>query len=167
MIEWNTYLSAFLGFLSAIAVFFIKECWESRKNKKTTIENLKLEITYNINLYDKFEKEIQDCIEALSNDQRNIYLHLDYAFVATTFAKAFYNSGLLLKYFHPEDMHRWNVMLSQISDGGQNYIVDCTTLWRDNENIKKEELYKSLKHEKNQIVYAKEMSQYILAKISA
>lgn len=158
-------IGAFIGFLGAIVVFFIKEWWQNANRNKSIIENLKLELTYNINLYEKYEAQIQECIEAISIDGRTVYLNLDYNFVGTYFAKQFYNNGLLLKYFHPEDMRRWNVMLTQIGAGAENHVINCVDQWREKKEIEKEIVYNALKHEKSQITYAKEMSQYILQKL--
>ena len=120
---------------------------------------------YNINLYEKCESEIQNCIEAISNDSRDIYLSLDYHFVARFFARQFYNEGLLLKYFHPEDMRRWNVILTQIDEGSDAHVTDCVDKWREKQEIERESVFRALKHEKKQVSYAKEMSEYILAKL--
>ena len=158
-------IGAFVGFVGALIIFFIKE-WRQNKVRRTSIvENLKLEIAYNINLYEKFEKQIQNCIEDISNDSKSLYLNLDYDFVGTHFAKQFYQNGLLLKYFHPEDMRRWNVMLTQIGAGADKYVTECVDKWREEKEIKKEEVYKALKHEKEQVTYAKDMSEYIRSKL--
>lgn len=156
-----TSIGAFIGFLGALIIFFIKEIWQYLVRKNSTIKNLKMELAYNIILYDNFEEKIQECIEALSNDSRSIYLNLDYDFVGTYFAKQFYQSGLLLKYFHPENMRKWNIMLSQIGSGSEKYVIDCVDDWREQKEIEKNTVYKALNHEKKQIKYAKEMSEYI------
>ena len=124
-----------------------------------------MEITYNINLYEKCEKSVQDCIEAISNGSRSVFLKLDYNFVGTFFAIQFYQSGLLLKYFHPEDMRRWNVMLNQIGAGAEAHVTNCVTQWREKKGITQEAVYNALKYEKSQIAYAKKMSEYILEKL--
>ena len=156
---------AFFGFLGALAVFLVQEWQKNHRRDAAIVQNLKLEIDYNVNLYEKFEKQIQDCIEAISNDSKALYLNLDYQFVGTHFAKQFYQNGLLLKYFHPEDMRRWNIMLNQIGTGTDTYVCECVDKWREDKEIKKEDVYKALKHEKSQISYAKEMSEYIKSKL--
>lgn len=158
-------IGAFVGFLGALIIFFIKEWWQSCSRKNTIVKNLKLEIAYNINLYEKFEEQIQDCIEAISNGSRTLYLNLDYNFVGTHFATQFYQNGLLLKYFHPEDMRRWNVMLTQIGTGADKHVTDCVDQWREEKEIDRETVYEALKYEKKQVAYAKEMSEYIRGKL--
>ena len=158
-------IGAFVGFVGALLIFFVKEWWQNKVRRTSIVENLKLEIAYNINLYEEFEKQIQNCIEALSNDSRSLYLNLDYDFVGTHFAKQFYQNGLLLKYFHPEDMRRWNVMLTKIGAGADKYVTACVDQWREEKVIDKEEVYKALKHEKDKVTYAKEMSEYIRSKL--
>jgi len=156
---------AFFGFLGALAVFLVQEWQKNRRRDAAIVQNLKLEIDYNVNLYEKFQKQIQDCIEAISNDSKALYLNLDYQFVGTHFAKQFYQNGLLLKYFHPEDMRRWNIMLNQIATGADTYVCECVDKWREDKEIKKEDVYNALKHEKSQISYAKQMSEYIKSKL--
>ena len=158
-------IGAFVGFLGALLIFFIKEKWQQAVLRKSIVDNLKLEISYNINLYDEFENQIQNCIEALSNDSRGLYLNLDYDFVGTHFAKQFYQNGLLLAYFHPEDMRRWNVMLTKIGAGADKYVTDCVDQWREEKEIAKEEVYRALKQEKEHVAYAKEMSKYIQSRL--
>jgi len=158
-------IGAFVGFLGALIIFFVKEWWQTNTNKTSIIENLKLELTYNITLYNDFEQKVQECIEAISNDSKSVYLTLDYDFIGTHFAIQFYRNGLLLKYFHPEDMRRWNVMLTLIGEGAEKHVVECVDQWRDNEGTEKENVYRALNHEKKQLAYAREMSQYILKKL--
>jgi len=158
-------IGAFIGFLGALIVFFIKEWWQTSIRKRSVVKNLKLELTYNINLYEKFEEQIQECIEAISNGNRSLYLNLDYDFVGTHFAKQFYQNGLLLKFFHPEDMRRWNVMLTLIGTGADKHVTDCVDQWREEKEIEQEAVYEALKHEKKQVSYAKEMSEYIQGKL--
>ena len=165
---WETALSsslgAFVGFLGALIIYFIKEFRSRVARQKAVVSNLKYELTYNINLYSKFEGQIQDCIEAISNDSHDTYLSLDYDFIARHFARQFYNEGILPKYFHPEDVRRWNIVLSSVSDGSQAYVIESVEKWRE-QNIEKEKVFKSLKHEKTQVAYAREMSEYILKKL--
>ena len=158
-------LGSFVGFIGALALFFLKEWRETRIKDQATIANLKLELAYNINLYEKLESQLGDVIEALSNDVKYFSLALDYKFVATHFAKQFYQSGLLLKYFHAEDMRRWNAMLSEVSEGADTYINEQVDKYIDGEDIKKDDLYKSLKQELKHVTYAKEMSDYVLARL--
>ena len=155
-------IGAFIGFLGALMIFFLKENRQKENLRKSTIANLKLELAYNINLYNDFENKIQKCIEALSNKSRAIYLTLDYQFIGTFFAIQFYQSGLLLKYFHSEDMKKWNIMLTQIGAGAEKHVTDCVTQWREGKDIEQEKVYSALDFEKTQINYAKEMSQYLL-----
>jgi len=115
--------------------------------------------------FSDIEKHIQECIDAVSNDSKSIFLKLDYEFVASHFAKKFYESGLLLKYFHPEDMRRWNAILSLVGSGADKCVTDTVDQWCEGKETKKDEVYKVLKHEKDQVVYAREMSEHILKKL--
>jgi len=85
--------------------------------------------------------------------------------VARTFSVQFYNEGLLLKYFHPEDMRRWNAVLAEVGAASDTYVTECVARWRENREITKEDAYNALKPEKDKINYTKDMSEYILGKL--
>ena len=157
-------IGAFAGFLGALIIFFLKEWRTNSVRRKSIIENLKLELQYNINLYEKSASDVQECIDAISNDSRNVYLTLNYGFVARTFAVQFYNEGLLLKYVHSEDMRRWNSILSQVSENSDEFVTECVAQWRQSK-ISKEDVYRALKLEKDHINEAKGMSEYILVRL--
>ena len=76
-----------------------------------------------------FEQQIQKCIEEVLSDSRTVYLTLNYDFTARYVARQFYENGLLLKYFHVEDVRRWNVMLTHVDGGAEKYVTDCVENW--------------------------------------
>ncbi|MDO6545365.1 hypothetical protein [Photobacterium sanguinicancri] len=162
---FNAALGPFIGFLGAVILFFLKEKWTSFCKKKSTISNLKLEIHYNINLYSDFIKQLSSAINAVSSGSKHVYVRLDYDFIATFFAKEYYNSGLLLTAFHVEDLKRWNVMLSSLSAGYEQKVLDSLEEWRTDKGISQDELFHILDHELKQVRYAKEMSEYVLSKL--
>ena len=155
-------LGAFIGFIGALIIFFLKEKRKTQIEDTATVQNLKMELNYNLTLYDKYEHNVQECIEGLSHEKKGPYLKLDYNFIGTFFAKQFYRRGLLLKYFHSEDMRRWNIMLNQISEGSEKYVTDCVDQWRKGEDIPQETVDSALKLEKDHLNYAKKMTKYIL-----
>ena len=161
----STSIGAFIGFLGALMIFFIKEKRVSTQRKKSTTGNLKLEIQYNLLLFQKFEGQFQDCIEAISNKSRDVFLNLAYDFVFLQFAQQFYAEGLLLKYFHPEDMYQWNNMLSHFDEGAAKYVSQCVDKWREGDDIDQNTVFKALKDEKKWVEHAKKMSVYILNKL--
>ncbi|MGR5413048.1 hypothetical protein ACPV52_09870 [Vibrio astriarenae] len=161
----NAALGPFLGFVGAIILFFLKEKWTASRKKKSTISNLKLEIRYNINLYSGFIEQLSNAISAVSSGSRKVYVRLDYDFIASFFAKEYYNSGLLLSAFHAEDLKRWNVMLSSLSSGYEQHVLDSLEDWRAEKGVTQDQVYHTLEHELKQVKYAKEMSEYVLAKL--
>jgi hypothetical protein len=82
-------LGPFIGFVGALILFFLKEYFNKVKQEKAIVKNLIYELKYNLNLYEKLEGQIQDCIEGISNDKRSVYLNLDYDFVGRHFAQQF------------------------------------------------------------------------------
>ena len=161
----NAALGPFIGFLGALILFFIKEKWTSLCKKRASISNLKLEIQYNLNLYSDFIEQLSGAIGAVSSGSKHVYVRLDYDFIATFFAKEYYNSGLLLTAFHAEDVKRWNVMLNSLSAGYEQKVLDSLEEWRMEKGISQDEIYHVLDHELKQVKYAKEMSEYVLNKL--
>jgi transcriptional accessory protein Tex/SPT6 len=86
--------------------------------------------------------------------------------VARFFAIQFCREGLISKYLHPEDMKRWNDFLSSLSEGSEGYIKDKIDQWR-NSTIEKKAIFEALKHERDQVKYAREICEYLKSKISA
>jgi hypothetical protein len=62
-------------------------------------------------------------------------------------------------------MRRWNIALTSISEGGEKHVTESVDKWRDSK-IEKSEVFEALKYEKTQIKYAKEMSEYIINKLT-
>jgi hypothetical protein len=159
-----TGIGAFFAFLFGLALFWIKEGLISADRKKKAIKNLLYEFEYNLNLFKKYKKGITDCIEAVSTDKRNIYLNLDYSFVATHFAKEFYKEGYLPDFLHQEEMRKWNIFLSTLSAGSETYVEETVDKWRE-KNGDKESVSSALKYEMNEIQFAIDMIEYLKTKI--
>ena len=157
-------VGAFLGFASGLALFWIKESIGTKKKKKDAVKNLRYELEYNLNLYTEFKKKISEAIELINSDSRSIYLTLDYDFIGTYFAKQFYNGGYLTEFLHQEDMKRWNIFLSKLSPGGETLVTELVEGWRE-EKSDKEDVVRNLKHERDHIQYAFEMTEYLLDRI--
>jgi ribosomal protein S8 len=160
-----TAIGALLGFLFGLALFWIKErCFKSDQRKKA-IKNLIFEFEYNLNLFEEYKKKLTECIEAVSADKRKIYLNMEYGYVARHFARRFYNEGYLSDYLHQEDMKRWNIFLSELSPGSETYVVEQVNGWRKND-IDKQSVFSTLKHERDQIQFAIDMIEYLKTKIT-
>ena len=161
-----TLIGTFAGFVGSLLLFWIKESYQNKNKEEALIKNLNYEFDYNINLLNKYETDLTQCIESVGADSKSVYSTIDYKKVAYFFAVQFYKEGLITKYLHPEDMKRWNDFLSSLSEGSENYIIDKLEQWR-NSKIDKELVFKALKLERDQVKYAREMCEYLKSKISA
>jgi hypothetical protein len=160
----TTAIGAFLGFAFALALYWVKESLSAGRNKKNAIKNLRYELEYNLNLYGQFKRRITDTIESINSDERSVHLNLDYEFIGSYFARQFYNGGYLTEFLHQEDMKRWNVFLSRLSPGSEEYIEELVSKWRETK-IEKNAVVNSLKNERSHVDYAIEMTQYLLDRI--
>jgi hypothetical protein len=159
-----TAIGAFFAFLFGLALFWIKERLISADRKKKAIKNLLYEFEYNLTWLNEYKKKINNCIEAVSTDKRNIYLNLDYGFVAVFFAKQFYNEGYLPDFLHQEEMRKWNIFLSSLSPGSEAYVEEEVDKWRE-KNGDKKSVSNALKNEMNDVQFAIDMIEYLKTKI--
>jgi hypothetical protein len=159
-----TLIGATSGFLFALMLFWIRERSTKKRLEKHLLKNLHYEFEYNLNLFRKYAGRISECIEAINAGDKNVYLSLDYNFVASFFSMEFYREGLASKYLHYENMKRWNDFLSNHSPGSEEYVLSTLESWRKSE-IEKGKVFKALKHERNQLNYAIEMIEYLKQKI--
>lgn len=159
-----TLIGTFAGFFGSLVLFWIKEIYQNRHKESSLIKNLCYEFDYNINLLNKYEEELTQCIESIGADSKSVYCSIKYSNVARFFFIQFYREGLISKYLHPEDMKRWNDFLSSLGEGSEEYIKDRLEQWRSSK-IDKDAVFKALKHERDQIKYAREMSEYLKGKI--
>jgi len=159
-----TLIGSFGGFLGALGMLWIKSSFDDSRKRKSLIKNLRYELTYNVNLLSKYYDQITKCIEAVGAESKEVYLSIDYTFVARHFSIQFYREGLVSKYLHVEDVKRWNDFLSTLSEGGETYATETVEKWRKNE-VDKEQAFRVLKHERDQIQYAKELCAYLGQKI--
>jgi hypothetical protein len=160
-----TLLGSFGGFVAALLMLWIKHWFDEKNKEKALLKNLHYEIAYNINLFAKYEEQLTKVIEGVGADARDLYLTIDYALIARYFSIQFYREGLVSKYLHIEDVKRWNDFLSTLSEGSQAHVNESLEAWRESRG-EKEATFKALRHEREQVRYAKELSEYINAKIT-
>jgi hypothetical protein len=160
-----TVIGSFCGFIAALLMLWMKRWFDDEKTKTSLLKNLRYEIEYNINLLTKYEEQLTKCVEAVGADARDVYLSIDYSLIARYFSIQFYREGLVSEYLHIEDVKRWNDFLSTLSEGSEAHVTESLEGWRAS-TADKERVFKTLRHEREQIRYAKQMSVYINQKIS-
>ena len=159
-----TLVGTISGFLFSLMLFWVKEYFGKTKLQKHLIENLQYEFEYNNNLFKKYSQKISECIEAVNAGTREVYLSLNYSFVASYFALQFYREGLASKYLHYEDIKRWNDVLINHGAGSEQYVLDNLALWRKGE-VEADRVFTALKYERDQLNHAIEMIDYLKKKI--
>jgi hypothetical protein len=159
-----TSIGALAGFIFALILFWIKERWKKNRLTNQLLNNLHFELEYNLNVFKTYQQRVTECIEAVNSDNKEVYINLDYKFIASYFSIQFYREGLARKYLHYEDMKQWNDVLSNHSEGMEQYILDILESWRKSE-VEKDKVFKLLKHHRDQLNYAIKMVEYLKAKI--
>lgn len=159
-----SFIGSFGGFVGAVGIYLIIGWREKTRKQENLIQNLKYEIQYNLHLFKEYSDQITKCIEGVSNDSKNTYTNINYSFVARYFAVLFYQEGLIVKKFNPEDVKKWNDFLSRVSDGSEEYVCNKLTDWRESK-ITKKEVHEALDFERNQLKSAIETCEYIFRKL--
>ena len=157
-------IGSFGGFLGALGMLWAKSLFDDSRRETSLVKHLHFELAYNIGLLTKYKNQVLQCIESIGADSKEVYLNIDYAFVARHFAIQFYREGLVSKYLHVEDVKKWNDLLSTLSEGGETYAIETIEKWRRNE-ASKEQALRALKNERDQIQYAEELCTYLTKKI--
>ncbi len=142
----------------------LKELWQDSKKKKAIIKNLGFEFDYNINLLNKYDKDLTTCLEKIAADSKVVYSSIQYSKIFKYFANQLYTEGLFSKYLHPEDMKRWNDFLTTLSAGSENYFLEMLDKWRKSETTKTE-VHAAVEQERTNIRDAREITKYLKGKI--
>lgn len=156
-------IGSFGGFLGALGMLWIKTRFDNSRRESFLVENLHYELDYNIHLLTKYCKQVTENIEAVSSGSKEIYLSIDYSLIARHFSILFYREGLISKYFHVEDVKRWNDFLSMFGEGSEAYANEIVEKWRSDEATNNQ-TFKALKYERDQIANAIELCTYFKEK---
>ena len=161
-----TVIGVVAGFLFSLALFWIKENISYKKKKENILKGLRFEFDYNLNIFKKYLEQVEECISAIGANSKKTYLKLNYELIFIYFAKQFYQEGLIIKYLPVEGVKRWNDFLGNCSVGSDEYIDNELEKWRKSK-IDQEDIFKSLKLEKNHLKDAIVMIEYLKGAIPA
>lgn len=161
-----TLIGTVAGFTGSLLLFWIREKVGRCIHEKALVDNLFYELDYNIALFRKYEDLITESIESTGHDNRNVYLNIDYEYIARFFAIQFYQSGLLRKYLHHEDMKRWNDFMIALQVGGQAYVLNQLEAWRKGA-LGKEDIFAALNMEREHIRDAIRMTVHIKERLNS
>lgn len=161
-----TSIGSFLGFSFALILFFLQNKYQEFKNEKAIVKNLAFEVEYNIHYLQKCLEQLNKCLEKITNDKTDTYIHIDYNFIGRYHTKRFYNEGLISKYFMPENVRDWNIYMDDLGEGSEKYISEEIEKWR-NGQVNKENLLTALDLEKELIQNGIDISEWILRNIKS
>ena len=159
-----TLIGTSAGFCGSVILFWLKELWQGSRRKRAIIKNLDYEFDYNINLLNKYDKDLTTCLEKIAADSKVVYCSIQYSKIFKYFANQLYTEGLFSKYLHPEDMKRWNDFLTTLSAGSENYFLEMLDKWRKSETTKTD-VHAAVEQERTNIRYAREITEYLKGKI--
>lgn len=121
-------LSAFLGVIAGTAVTIATQIFFQRKSENQKIDNLKFEFLLNIKKIDSFLDELTKYRNAVNGDSLAMYFgYFDLSRVVSVIANDMFLSGLLYKYLTHEDIGKVQVIFSEFSLSGENYINNQIT----------------------------------------
>ena len=160
-----TLVGAFVGFVGSLILFWVKEGLTKKAQDKSLRKNLIYELSYNIDLFERYEVGITRSIEIVNSGSLLVpHLSLDYQQIAHYFAHQFYQAGLLQKYFEIADMRRWNDYMLQLQPGSQVYVQTCLRELRQGK-LEKEDAIAALTAEMGYVTEARKTSDYIRTRI--
>ncbi|MCP4365304.1 MAG: hypothetical protein GY800_08420 [Planctomycetes bacterium] len=121
-------LSVFLGVIAGTAVTIATQMFFQWKSEKHKLSNLKFEFMLNIKKIDGFLNELTKYRNAVNGDSLNMYFgYFDLSRVVSVIANDMFSSGLMYRYLTHEDIGKVQVVFSELSLNGENYINNQIT----------------------------------------
>ena len=113
----------FLGVLAGAAVTLLVQWVVERRKEKQKVKNLKFELEFDIRKIDKFLDEITRYRNAVNGETLDTYAgYFDLSRIICVTANDMFLSGLLYKYLSHDDIGKLQVIFSEFSINGENYI---------------------------------------------
>ena len=119
----SSFLPAFFGFLTAIAMFVFQEWFRDWLRNRRLRKCLKFELNYNLKVLAEFRNHFENLAVTTGRSALTDYAP-ENRLVAHHFSKRFYESGLLAKYFTHTDMADWNLAILATERGAATMTID-------------------------------------------
>lgn len=113
----------FLGVLAGTAVTLLTGWFIERRSESQKLKNLKFEFNLNIKKIDRWLEEITAYRNAVNGDALDIYAgYFDLSRIVYVTANDMFLTGLLYKYLDHDDIGKLQVIFSEFSLYGENYL---------------------------------------------
>jgi hypothetical protein len=118
----------FLGVIAGTAVTVLAGVWFQRRNETQQTGNLLFELELNIQKIDKWLEEVQCYRNAVNGDCLHTYFgYFDLSRIVSVTANAMFQSGLLYKKLGKGQIGQLQVIFSEFSLHGEQYINNQIT----------------------------------------
>ena len=149
-----------------IALFYISEKIKSIYEIKSIKKYFKRELTYNLNLLEQWEKQIDSIILKIATNKNNISEYIKYSDYQRTFTQECFSKGILYDELNDDEIANLNKILIHFNFHGESYINDLITAWKNNETERKEEIEKMIEFHKKSILDYKKFLKIFLNKFN-
>lgn len=113
----------FLGVLAGTAVTLLTQWIIQRRRESQKLKNLKFEFELNIKKIDRWLKEITAYRNAVNGDTLHMYAgYFDLSRFVSVTANDMFLTGLLYRYLDHDDIGNLQVLFSEFSLYGENYL---------------------------------------------
>jgi len=123
-------LGAFLGFASALIVFFLTYYIRNYLSKRTLRRHLKREFEYNLSLIRDWIEEIEKILRKISSSDKKVYSYLQYSYFQRYFIQEAFKLGIMYNLLSNEELSKLNNSLIHCSLAGEQYINSIVSQWK-------------------------------------
>jgi hypothetical protein len=121
-------LSVFLGVLAGTAVSVLTQLFIQRRNETQQTRNLKFELELDIKKIETWLEELKWCRNAVNGDSLHAYFgYFDLSRIVSVTANAMFQSGLLYKKLGHDQIGKLQVIFSEFSANGEQYLSNQLT----------------------------------------
>lgn len=118
-------LSIFIGVVAGTFVNALTQAFFEWRKRKELLRNLKFEVEMNIKKLDKWLESVLNYRNAVNSE--TLFRFFDYfdfsKFISVTFFNMF-NSGILYKYLNHQEIAELQIIIGELSSGGENYMFN-------------------------------------------
>ncbi len=128
-------LSVFLGLIAGVLVSILTEVYIRRQQEKQKVKHLKLELQVNIHKINTWLELLNQYRNAINSETVSAYYgYFDFSRALSFAVFDFLQSGMLYKYLGSEEISNLQVIFSDFSVYGENYITNQINLERQEFN---------------------------------
>ena len=120
---FGVFFGVLAGIIAGTAITLLVEWLKQKRSEQQMISNLKFEFGFNIQKIDTWLSEISNYRNAIIYDNLHLYFaYFDLARVISVTANSLYSTGKLYKYLDNEDIGKLQIIFSDFSYNGEDYM---------------------------------------------